>query len=83
MMVRYIPSKEEEEMLEPIKDKYPSNFLFTSLITESIKFSYDKDPKTFMPKDTINSKVIEEEIIIPQQVDTENSQRKNIIIMEQ
>ena len=80
MMVRYIPSKEEEEMLEPIKDKYPSNFLFTSLITESIKFSYDKDPKTFMPKDTINSKVIEEEIIIPQQVDTENSQRKNIII---
>ena len=78
--IRYIPSKEEEELLEPFKDKYPFNYIFTNLITESIKFSYDKDPKTFVPKDTGNSKVIEEEIVIPQQTETEGSQKKNMAI---
>jgi len=77
--IRYIPSKEEEEILEPFKDKYPSNYIFTNLISESIKFSYDKDPKTFVPKDTINSRVIEEEIVIPQ-TETDGSLKKNMII---
>ena len=77
--IRYIPSKEEEELLEQIKDKYPSNYIFTNLISESIKFSYDKEPQTFIPKDTNNSRVIEEEINIPQQTDTENSQKKNVL----
>ena len=77
--IRYLPSKEEAEILEPFKDKYPSNYIFTNLITESIKYSYDKDPKTFVPKDIFNSKVIEEEILIPQ-TETEGSQKKNIII---
>ena len=45
---------------------------------ETIKFSYDKDPNTFIPKDTWNSKVIEEEIINQQQNDTENSQNRNL-----
>ena len=76
--IRYIPNKEEEELLEPFMDKCPLNYIFTSLITESIKFSYDKDPNTFIPKDILNSKVIEEEIVYPQQNDTENSQNKNL-----
>ena len=77
---KYKANKEEQEILEPYKEKYPFNLIFTNLISESIKFSYDKDPKTFKPKDT--SKVIEEEIIIPQQaeiVETEGSIKKNII----
>jgi len=77
---KYKANKEEQELLEPYKEKYPFNLIFTNLISESIKFSYDKDPKTFKPKDT--SKVIEEEIIIPQQaeiVETEGSIKKNII----
>ena len=76
--IRYIPNKEEEELLEPFMDKCPSNYIFTGLITESIKYSYDKDPNTFIPKDTWNSKVIEEEIINQQQNDTENSQNRNL-----
>ena len=76
--IRYIPNKEEEELLEPFLDKCPSNYIFTGLITESIKYSYDKDPNTFIPKDTWNSKVIEEEIINQQQNDTENSQNRNL-----
>ena len=78
-IIKYISSKEEEELLEPIKDKYPSNYIFTNLITETVKFSYDKDPKNFKPKDNFNSKVIEEEILIPQQTETEGSAKKNII----
>ena len=78
--IRYKPSKEEEEILEPYKEKYPYNLIFTNLIYESIKFSYDKDPKTFKPKDNCSTKVIEEEINIPPQaeiIDTEGSIRKN------
>ena len=78
--MRYIPSKEEEELLEPLKDKYSPNYIFTNLISESIKYSYDKDPKTFVPKDSNHSKVIEEEIAFQQQTETEGSLKKNIII---
>ena len=78
--IRYIPNREEEEIMEPFMEKYPTNYLFTNLITESIKFSYDKDPNIFTPKDTMNSKVIEEEIIYPQQNDTENSQNRNLVM---
>ena len=77
--IRYLPNKEEEEIIEQIKDKYPSNYIFTNLISEAITFSYDKDPQTFIPKDTNNSRVIEEEIIMQQQTDTENSQKKNVL----
>ena len=66
-------------MLEPYKEKYPYNLIFTNLIYESIKFSYDKDPKTFKPKD---NKVIEEEINIPPQaeiIETEGSIKKNVV----
>ena len=77
--IRYIPNKDEEELIDQIKDKYPSNYIFTNLISEAITFSYDKDPQTFIPKDTNNSRVIEEEIILQQQTDTENSQKKNVL----
>ena len=79
--IRYKANKEEQELLEPYKEKYPSNLIFTGLIYESIKFSYDKDPKTFKPKDN-TSKVIEEEINFPPQVEiveTEGSIKKNIV----
>ena len=79
--IRYKATKEEQELLEPYKEKYPSNLIFTNLISESIKFSFNKDPKTFKPKDN-TSKVIEEEINIPPQaeiIETEGSVRKNII----
>ena len=75
---KYIASKEEKEILEPYKEKYPFNLIFTNLISESIKFSYDKDPKTFKPNDT--SKVIEEEITMPQQneiLENEGNIKKN------
>ena len=78
--IRYKANKEEEELLAPYKEKYPSNLIFTGLIFESIKFSYDKDPKTFKPKDN-TSKVIEEEINIPPQteiIETEGSVKKNV-----
>ena len=76
--IRYKPNKEEQEILEPYKEKYPYNLIFTNLIYESIKFSYDKDPKTFIPKD---NKVIEEEINLPppEIIETEGSIKKNII----
>ena len=77
---KYKASKEEQEILEPYTEKYPFNLMLSNLISESIKFSYDKDPKTFKPKES--SKVIEEEMIIPQQVEgveTEGSIKKNIV----
>lgn len=79
--IKYRASKEEQEILEPYKDKYPSNLLFTNLISESIKFSYNKNPKTFKPKDNCE-KVIEEEINIPQQADigdTDGSNKRIIL----
>ena len=72
--------KKEEIPQTENKEKYPSNLIFTGLIFESIKFSYDKDPKTFKPKDN-TSKVIEEEINIPPQteiIETEGSVKKNV-----
>ena len=80
-IMKYKANKEEQEILEPYKDKYPSNLLFTNLISESIKFSYNKNPKTFKPKNNCE-KVIEEEINIPQQadiVDTEGSNKRIIL----
>ena len=79
--IKYRANKEEQEILEPYKDKYPSNLLFTNLISESIKFSYNKNPKTFKPKNNCE-KVIEEEINIPQQadiIDTEGSNKRIIL----
>ena len=78
--MKYKANKEEQEILEPFKDRYPSNLIFTNLISESIKFSYDKDPLTFEPKDHCGSKVIEEEINIQQAdfIENEGSAKKLI-----
>ena len=80
---KYKASKEELELLEPFKEKMPQDLIFTNLISEVIKFSYDKDPKTYIPNDPkIISKIEEENVekIIQHSevVDNENNQKKVI-----
>ena len=57
--IKYRPSKEEEEVMEPCRTFIPE-YSFTNLISELIEFGYNKDPKTiYCIKDGV-SQVIEE-----------------------
>ena len=50
--IKYRPSKEEEEIIEPIYSGNAINeFIFTNLISEVIKFGYDKDKNNAQIKD--------------------------------
>ena len=79
--IRYHPSREEEELLQPYKNNI-SEFNFSYLISDIIKFGYDKDPnQIFTSLEKFKSPVSDviEEPKKEDSLDAKNSNEENII----
>ena len=69
---RYHPTKEEEEFLQPYT-KNINEYIFTNLISDIIKFGYNKDPNKEYPSTDKNQKGISGVIEEPKIEDSNNN----------